>query len=171
MIKLLVLDVDGVLTRGDIVFDSHGNELKAFNVKDGLGIGLAKKANVKIAIITGRESAPVTRRAKELKVDHLHQGIHNKIETLDLLIEQLNIDYKEVAYMGDDLNDLAVIKKVGFSGTPYNGVNQVKEAVHFISNFNGGEGAVREFIEEILVKKNEVSDILSLFETRTHNIQ
>ena len=162
--------MDGVLTKGDITLDSKGNELKTFNVKDGMGIGLAKKADIEIAIITGRKSEAVAIRAKELKINFVFQAAHDKNKILHDLRHQLGIGLHEVAFMGDDLNDLSILNKVGFSGAPQNAVGLVKEAVDFVSNYNGGDGAVREFIEHILINKNDITDIIKLFDSN-HFVQ
>lgn len=156
-IKLIVLDVDGTLTDGNIYIDNNGIETKAFNVKDGFAIVNARKMGINFAIITGRTSLVVEKRARELGIKDLYQGIHNKIEKLDELLIKYNIDYSQCAYMGDDINDISAMEKVAFVGVPADGVEVVKSYAHFISNKNGGKGAVREFIDYIL--KNQGLDI------------
>lgn len=149
-IKLIALDVDGVLTDGKLLIGSNGVEYKSFHVKDGMGIGLARFLGVKIALITGRKSESINIRSKELNVDFLYEETTNKEEALLEIVDSLNISLNEVFYMGDDVNDLGVIKLVGFSAAPNDAVEIVKKSVDFISRFNGGEGAVREAIEYIL---------------------
>ena len=121
-IKLIVLDVDGVLTDGKLLIGSNGVEFKTFHVKDGMGIGLARFYGIKIALITGRKSEAVRIRSKELNVDFLYEGISNKVPVLDEIISTLNIQLENVFYMGDDINDLSVIKLVGFSAAPKDAV-------------------------------------------------
>ncbi|RST72609.1 HAD-IIIA family hydrolase [Siminovitchia acidinfaciens] len=149
-IKLIVLDVDGVLTDGKLLIGSDGVEYKSFHVKDGMGISLARFHGIKIAMITGRKSESVHIRAKELRVDFLYEGITNKEEVLDEIVTTLNISLQNVFYMGDDINDLPVIKLVGFSAAPKDAADIVKRSVSFVSHFNGGNGAVREAIEIVL---------------------
>jgi 3-deoxy-D-manno-octulosonate 8-phosphate phosphatase (KDO 8-P phosphatase) len=149
-IKMLVSDVDGVLTDGKIILGSERQEFKAFNVQDGKGIKLAQEVGMEIAIITGRESAAVTRRAEELAIDEVHQGIKDKVATFNRLFKKYNLSCEEVAYIGDDLNDLLLLKKVGLSLTVSNGVSEVKEVVDYVTDKAGGEGAIREVIELIL---------------------
>ena len=149
-IKLIVLDVDGVLTDGKLLIGSDGNEYKSFNVKDGMGISLARYAGIKFAIITGRKSKAVDIRAKELNIDYVYQGVSNKNEILDNLISLLGIKLEEVCYIGDDINDIPVIQKVGLSFAPSDALDLVKENVTYVTTSKGGEGAVREMIDIIL---------------------
>ncbi|RKJ25100.1 HAD family hydrolase, partial [Butyricicoccus sp. 1XD8-22] len=114
-IKLIILDVDGVLTDGNITIGSNGTEFKSFNVKDGMGISLAKFYGIKFAIITGRRSEVVKIRAEELNIDYLFEGIHNKFEVFLELLNSTGLSSEDVAFIGDDINDLAILRKVGFS--------------------------------------------------------
>ncbi|TDL78972.1 KdsC family phosphatase [Peribacillus frigoritolerans] len=149
-IKLIVLDVDGVLTDGRLFIGSDGEEYKAFHTQDGMGISLAHYAGIKTAIITGRKSEAVTKRAKELSISYVYQGIHEKMEVLEEIVKELNIDLSEVCYVGDDINDLPILQNVGFPAAPNNAVKIVKENVQYTAKLNGGEGAVREIIDSIL---------------------
>lgn len=149
-IKILVMDVDGTLTDGKIYIGSDGEMLKAFNVKDGLGISKLRTNNIIPAIITGRESEILKRRSEELKIEELYQGEENKIGKLKELVERYKCSLSEVAYIGDDENDLQCMKVCGLSGCPADAVESVKEAVDVVCNKDGGQGAVREFIEYIL---------------------
>jgi len=151
MIKLIVLDVDGTLTNGQIIYDANGIESKAFDVKDGMGIATwTKRLNLDAAIITGRSSTLVENRSKELGIQHLHQGIHNKDEVIQSILEKLNITWQNVACIGDDLNDYKMLKKAYLSFCPNDAVDDIKEIVNVVCNKNGGSGAVREMIEYIL---------------------
>lgn len=163
MIKLIVLDVDGTLTDGKLYVSNLGDEIKAFNVKDGLGITQAIAQGKEIAIITGKTSQIVTKRCQELGVKEIHQGIKNKITTLDTILEKYGISYNNVAYMGDDLIDLAVMKKCKLTGAPKDSVNEILSIADFISSKNGGDGAVREFIEYILKKENLWDNVVNHF--------
>ncbi|MGL5377532.1 MAG: KdsC family phosphatase, partial [Cetobacterium sp.] len=154
MIKLIVLDVDGTLTDGKLYISNLGDEMKAFNVKDGLGITQAISLGKEIAIITGKTSQIVSKRCNELGIKEIHQGIKNKIGVLDSILEKYKISYENIAYMGDDLIDLAVMKKCKIAGAPKDSVEEILHISDFISSKNGGEGAVREFIEYILKKEN-----------------
>lgn len=163
-IKLIILDVDGTLTDGKIYIDNNGIEGKAFNVKDGFAIAQAIKFGIKFAIITGRSSKLVEKRAQELKIEDIYQGVNNKLEKLDQLCKKYNLNYGEIAYMGDDINDLPVLKRAGLKAVPNDAVREVKEIADFISCFSGGKGAVRELIEYILRKKNIWKDVVSSYD-------
>ncbi|GAB6099441.1 hypothetical protein JCM16358_13200 [Halanaerocella petrolearia] len=149
-IKLFITDVDGVLTDGRIILGNDGEEFKFFHVQDGMGIKLAQDAGIKTAIITGRESKLVERRADELKINEVHQNIDDKLGVFSDLLNRYGISEDEVAYIGDDVNDLPILDKVGLALTVDNGVSQVKKAADYITEHAGGRGAVREAIELIL---------------------
>lgn len=149
-IQWIVIDVDGVLSDGSLVYTSTGEELKSFSVKDGLGLTAARKSGIKLGIITARISPMVERRAKELHFDALLMGHANKTEALRALCAEYQIDLKTIAYMGDDLNDLGALQLVGLPMAPNNAVPEVKQLAKFISTVNGGQGAVREAVEYIL---------------------
>lgn len=152
-IRCLVLDVDGVLTKGEITYTSSGEELKTFHAKDGMGLAIAHAMGLQTAIITGRTSSIVERRAKELKISHVQMGSHNKSAGLQVVLDTLQVAPQEVAYMGDDLNDLGVMSRVGLAMTPQDGVPEIKDIAHYICQANGGEGAVREAVEYILKRE------------------
>lgn len=152
-IRCLVLDVDGVLTKGEITYTSSGEELKTFHAKDGMGLAIAHAMGLQTAIITGRTSPIVERRAKELKISHVQMGSHNKSAGLQVVLDTLQVAPQEVAYMGDDLNDLGVMSRIGLAMTPQDGVAEIKDIAHYICQANGGEGAVREAVEYILKRE------------------
>jgi 3-deoxy-D-manno-octulosonate 8-phosphate phosphatase (KDO 8-P phosphatase) len=158
-VRLLALDVDGVLTDGRIYYSNTGDELKAFNIKDGLGIKLLQKAGVQVAIITGRQSEIVARRARELGIDDVVQGREDKREALLELCQRHGLGLEDCAYMGDDLPDLAAIVCAGLGMTVADGSPAVCEAADWVSGHNGGSGAVREACEFILSARG---DLLSL---------
>jgi len=150
MIELIVLDVDGTLTNGQITYTKNGDEIKSFDVKDGLAIATWNKSlGKKSAIITGRKSTIVEQRAKELGITHLYQKIHNKDEVLEDILKQENLTWKQVAVIGDDLNDLKMLKKASISFCPNDAVEFVKKKVNIVCQANGGNGAVRQMVEYI----------------------
>lgn len=151
-IKMLIMDVDGTLTDGKIYISTQGEIMKAFNVKDGLGIKKLAIHNIKPVIITGRESEIVTIRAKELGIQEVHQGIYDKVKTVKQLCEKYQYDFDEVAYIGDDENDLACMNLCGYKGAPSDAAAIVKDHSDFICSTSGGNGAVREFIESLIHK-------------------
>lgn len=153
-IKKIVLDVDGTLTDGKLHIGNHGEELKSFSVRDGLAIVGAIQNGIEVFIITGKESQIVRRRAEELGITEIHQGIANKVQKIKEICEKYEISSKEIAYMGDDLNDYGAMKLSGFSGAPADASTDIIGIVDFISKKNGGEGAVREFIETIMREQN-----------------
>jgi len=163
MIKLLVLDVDGCLTDGKIIYTSNSSEVKEFNVKDGLAIASWIKMGNHVAIITGRNSFIVKRRADELGIQHLYQGIKDKDRVLKNIISTLNLELYEVAAIGDDLNDYRMLSIVGRSFTPNNGVSDIQKIVDTILSKNGGEGAVREMIDIIIEENDQKEEFLSLW--------
>jgi 3-deoxy-D-manno-octulosonate 8-phosphate phosphatase (KDO 8-P phosphatase) len=158
-IKLLVLDVDGVLTNGSIFFGNEGEALKEFNIHDGLGIKLLQRNGIDVAIITGRTSELVARRARDLGIKHLIQGREDKRIALDEMRKPLNIELHEIAYMGDDLPDLGAIRVAGLGMTPADGQNIIAQHAHWQSSKNGGAGAVREACELILRAQGKLTQI------------
>lgn len=148
LVKLLVTDVDGTLTDGKVYMGADGELCKAFHFKDGLGIkDILPKFGIVCAVITGRDSVIVANRCRELDIRYLFQGVADKVRCLQSLINELGLQWQEVAYIGDDLNDLAVMSLCGVRGCPADAVKEVKGVCDFVSSYNGGSGAVREFIE------------------------
>ena len=163
MIKLLVLDVDGCLSDGKLVYSSDGVESKNFNVKDGLGISTWVKLGNQVAIITGRNSTIVERRAKELGVQHLHQGIRDKDRVLREIVDSIGVSFEEVAAVGDDLNDYNMLSLVGKSFTPKDGVKEIKALVGTTLSFNGGDGAVREMIDTLVDENGQREEFMAVW--------
>lgn len=153
-IKILFMDVDGTLTDGKIYLSKDGELIKAFSIKDGMIITQLPKYNIIPVIITGRESEILLRRCKELGIKEVYQGVPNKIVKLEEILNKFSFSRGETAYIGDDINDLECMQACSLVGTPANAVNEVKSIADFISNHNGGEGAVREFIEYIIKINN-----------------
>lgn len=172
-VKLLVLDVDGVLTSNQLVFNATGEKVKIFNTHDGLGIAAAHKAGLKTAIISGRTSKMVTKRADDLKIGDVIQGSVNKLQSLMMLLDKHQLTLAEVAYVGDDLNDLPVLNVAGFACAVANAVAEVKLTAHYISDKAGGCGAVREIIEYILNSQNRWKQVVDAYRTegQTENLQ
>ena len=149
-IRLLVLDVDGVLTDGGLFYGASGEETKRFHVHDGLALVAARKAGLQIAVLSSRASAAVTRRMTELGVSEVHQGVGDKGSALTALRERLGLKAAEVAVMGDDLPDLAAMAHAGLALAPANAVAEVKRAADWVARRRGGDGAVREAVEMLL---------------------
>ena len=149
-IKLLLLDVDGVLTDGRITYDNQGNELKSFDVKDGHGLKLLQRAGIAIGIITGRQSDLVARRADELGIEILYQGALRKLDPYLEIVKELGLTDEQVAYVGDDLIDLPVLRRVGFSATVSDAHPEVLPLVDYVTRCSGGRGAVREICDLLL---------------------
>lgn len=160
-IRLLVLDVDGVLSDGRLIFDNNGLETKAFNVKDGLGIKLLASQGIATAIITGRSSHIVANRAASLGIEHVIQGREDKGRALQGLCDALGIDMTQCAYMGDDWPDLSALMQVGFSAAPKNAHPEVIKRVDFVSDLGGGMGAARQLCDALLMAQNLYDDALA----------
>ena len=163
-IELIVLDVDGTMTNSHITYSENGDEIKSFNVKDGLAIVSWRKLGKKVAIITGRSSKIVERRAKELHIDHFYQGIHNKREVLEALLKKLDLTMDNVAAIGDDLNDLQMLKAAKISFVPRDASAYVDTIASVILTKKGGDGAVREMIEKLIIKEGLEEKYLALWE-------
>lgn len=162
-IKLLALDVDGVLTDGSINIGANGELFKAFNAKDGLGISCALRNGIHIAIITGRKSAIIHNRADELGIKFLCEGVKDKYSELVRLGNELNLSRDQIAYMGDDLNDLAAFRAAEIKFAPLDAVEEVKDEADYVATKNGGQGAVREVIEKILSSQGLWQGIVSSY--------
>ena len=148
-IKLAAFDVDGVMTDGSMIYDENGIQYKTFNAKDGQGIAMLAKMGIKTAIITAKESKAVQHRFEDLGMTKLYMGQKNKLEAMKELVKEYGLDYSEVAYMGDDLPDISVLREVGLACCPNDAVSEVKEICHFVSAKRGGRGAVRELTDLI----------------------
>ena len=159
-IRLLALDVDGVLTDGKIYFDSAGNELKAFYTRDGLGMKALQRCGIQLAIITGRESPMVTQRATELDVEFVYQGKADKLEAYMDLLDKSGMAEHEICYAGDDWIDLPVLQRCGLAVTVPDADREVKDRVHWVTSSSGGEGAVREICELILTAQGHGQRLL-----------
>ena len=148
--KLILTDIDGVWTDGGMYYDQTGNEWKKFHTYDSAGVLFAHQNEIPVGIITGEDTEIVARRAAKLKVDYLFQGVRNKLEVAENLCKELNITLEDVAYIGDDLGDIELLKNVGISATPNSAPDYIKKYSQMVMTKNGGEGVFREFVEKIL---------------------
>jgi len=161
-IKLILLDVDGVLTDGRVGILPDGTEIKYFSIYDGLAIRLAQEVGLEVAFISGRNSKEVSVRARELGVKTVIHGSKDKLSDLKQLAAERNLELDEVAYVGDDLPDIPVLQHVGFSAAPQNASEPVKYYVHYVTRAKGGDGAVREVIDLLLKTSGKWDDIIDL---------
>jgi 3-deoxy-D-manno-octulosonate 8-phosphate phosphatase (KDO 8-P phosphatase) len=159
-IKAIFFDIDGVLSDGKIIYDETGKEIKNFSVKDGYIIRHLKKAGIIVGAISGRDSGVTQKRCAELKLDFCHQGILNKADTFEKLVKHYNLKLKEVAFIGDDINDLCVFELAGFSVCPADTFNYIKERVDLTTKVKGGEGVLREVADLVLAARGEFTGIL-----------
>ncbi|PKD43276.1 KdsC family phosphatase [Rhodohalobacter barkolensis] len=149
-ISLLLTDVDGVLTDGKLYYSHEGEAMKAFNIKDGMGVKLLQKSGITVGIVTGRKSDMVTIRASELGIEIVHQGIKDKEKTVTEIIHLLDISPAQTAYIGDDVNDLPAFSIAGLSACPADAAAKIRDIADYVCESKGGSGALREFAELIL---------------------
>jgi 3-deoxy-D-manno-octulosonate 8-phosphate phosphatase (KDO 8-P phosphatase) len=163
-IRLLVLDVDGVMTDGRIIMDHEGRETKNFNVKDGHGMKVLMRYGVDVILVTGRKSTVVEHRARDLGIGEIHQGVHNKLEIAEAILRNRSMNYDHMAFVGDDIVDIPVLKRAGFSVAVADAVEDVKKCVDYVTVNKGGRGAVREVCELILKAKGEWAGVAKRYE-------
>ena len=163
-ISLLVLDVDGVMTDGKIIIDDMGREIKNFDVKDGHGIKILMRYGIDVVLLTGRRSVVVEHRAKDLGIREVHQGILNKLEIFEEIIRKRSLRYENVAFIGDDIVDIPLLKRVGFSVAVADASEDVKKYVDYITKKRGGNGAVREVCELLLWTQGKWVDVAKKYE-------
>ena len=162
-IKLLILDVDGVMTDGRIIFDSNGVESKFFNVKDGHGIKMLQRSGIEVGIISGRESAVVTNRAAELGIELVYQKSLDKLTPFRTILTDRGLSADQVAFIGDDLIDIPVLKLVGFAATPADACPEVIPYVHYVVSKGGGWGAVREVCDMIIKAQDKWEEVTARY--------
>ncbi len=162
-IKLLLLDVDGVLTDGRIIYDSAGRDLKLFDVHDGLGVYLLKKAGIPTILVTAKGSKTIKPRAKDMKVDAVFANISPKSAVLEGILKKYKVGLEEICFIGDDLVDLCMIKRVGLAVAVNNACEEIKKAAAYITVKRGGRGAVREVVEIILKSQGKWEDAVSAY--------
>jgi len=163
-IRLLLLDVDGVMTDGRIIYDGNGLETKFFNVKDGHGIKMLQRYGIEIGIITGRTSVVVDLRARELGIELVYQGALKKLESYDDVKRKTGVTDNQIAYMGDDIVDIPVMRRVGFSAAPPDSLPEVLAVADYVSSCGGGRGAVREICDLILKGRGVWNEIVKRYE-------
>jgi len=162
-IKCLVLDLDGVLTNGQIHLDNEARELRSFNIQDGFGIKLLQAIGFNVAIITGSSDAIVNKRMEQLGIEHFYTKCIHKLEPFNDLKSKLQLEDYQFAYMGDDYQDIVLLEKVGLSFAPHNAIDAVKERVDIITNQSGGHGAVREVCEFFFKLHNKTDELINYF--------
>ena len=163
-VKLLLLDVDGVLTDGTITYVTGGGEAKSFNTQDGLGIKLLQDSGVAGGIITARSSEAVERRARDLQFAHVFQGKQDKLTVYESILKETGLRPPQTAYMGDDLMDLPILNRVGFAAAPANAVAEIRQRVHYTAERGGGHGAVREICDLILEAQGNLERMRARFD-------
>jgi 3-deoxy-D-manno-octulosonate 8-phosphate phosphatase (KDO 8-P phosphatase) len=163
-IKLLLLDVDGVLTDGRIIYESGGHDMKFFDVHDGLGVYVLRKSGIKTILITAKGSAAIRPRARDMQVEEVFQDVSPKTAVLDRILKKYKVDISEICFAGDDLVDLCLMRRVGFPIAVFNACPEIKQAASYITIREGGRGAVREIAELILKSQGKWKDVLKLYD-------
>ena len=161
--KLVITDIDGVWTDGGMYYDNSGEEWKKFNTSDSVGVLFLKYLKIPLAIVTGEDTNIVKRRSEKLKIEHLYLGVKNKVNVAKKLCSMLNISLSEVAFIGDDINDIELLKLVGFSATPKNAPEYIKKIVDVTIEVKGGDGAFRAFVEHIVKENNKMNFVLDTY--------
>ncbi len=154
-IKLVITDVDGVLTDGGMYYTKQGDIMKRFHARDGMGVTLLRNIGIPTIIITGEQTEMVKIWSKRMKIKQLLDGVKNKESKLNMICKNNNVNLNQIAYIGDDVNDFDILKKIGLSATPNDGINSIKNICDYICSTNGGYGAFREFADLIVEVKNE----------------
>jgi len=162
-IRLILFDVDGVLTDGKILLHADGTESKQFDIKDGTAIVWAQRCGLTVGLLSARSSAATTQRAAQLGIGLVHQGVASKLETFDRIIREQGIDAEQVAYMGDDVLDLPVLSRAGLASAPSDAADDVRARVHWVSRARGGDGAARDLVERILRAQNKWDELLASY--------
>ena len=163
-VRVLILDVDGVLTDGEVIFDDAGRETKHFNVRDGHGLRMLMRYEVEVVLLTGRTSQVVNHRALDLGINEVYQGVCNKLDVFEEILRKKNIVAAETAFVGDDVVDVPVLRRAGFSATVADASADLKNVVDYITDHNGGRGAVREICEIILKAKGKWPEVAARYE-------
>ncbi|MBN1663516.1 MAG: HAD-IIIA family hydrolase [Deltaproteobacteria bacterium] len=163
-LKLLILDVDGVLTDGKVIMDDAGRESKHFDVRDGHGLKMLMRTGVDVVFLTGRKSAVVEHRARDLGIGEVHQGVWNKLERYEEIVKKRNLSAREVAYIGDDVVDVPSMRRVGFSVAVADAVEEVKKIADYTTREKGGSGAVREVCDMIMKLQGKWEEVASKYE-------
>jgi len=162
-IKLFITDIDGVWTDGSMYYAESGDEFKKFNTADSAGVLLLKLLGIQTAIITGEKTNTVIRRARKLKIDKVFTGIKNKVEVANQLLNEYQLQWDEIAYIGDDLNDIKLLRKAGLSACPASAEDYIKKEVDWVLNKKGGEGVFREFVQRYLQQENKLETAINIY--------
>ena len=170
-VRLVLFDVDGVLTDGKVLLHADGSESKVFDIKDGTGIVWAQRLGLTVGLLSARTSAATAQRAAQLGITLVHQGVASKLETYDQIADSLMLDDDEIAYMGDDILDLPVLSRVGLATAPADAVNDVRMRVHWVAQARGGAGAARELIELILRSQGLWDSVIATYLAETQDQQ
>lgn len=160
-IKLILTDIDGVWTDGGMIYSERGDELKKFHISDGGGVALLKAIGLPLGFVTGENSIAVKNRAEKLKIEYLFLGCTNKYNKIKELCEEINISFSEIAYIGDDINCIPLLKEVGFSACPSNSPEYIKKMVHKVLSKTSGDAVFREFVEYILTARGQMDEALN----------
>jgi 3-deoxy-D-manno-octulosonate 8-phosphate phosphatase (KDO 8-P phosphatase) len=164
-VRLILFDVDGVLTDGTLLLHADGSESKVFDIKDGTGIVWAQRLGLTVGLLSARSSAATAQRANQLGITLVHQGVANKLEAYEQIADSLMLDDDEIAYMGDDILDLPVLTRVGLATAPADATDDVRSRVHWVAKANGGAGAARELIELVLRAQGLWASVLATYLT------
>lgn len=170
-IKLFITDIDGVWTDGGMYYDNYSNEFKKFNTSDSVGILFLKLLNIKSAIISGENTNIVKRRAIKLNIEDYKLGVVNKVIAAEKIIAKYNINWNQVAFIGDDINDIALFSKVGLSACPSSSSLYIKNQVDWVLEKKGGDGVFREFVEKYLSEQDILSKVISLYLENQNNFK
>lgn len=162
-VKLIALDNDGVLTDGRVYYDANNNEMKSFDIRDGFGIIMARRAGLKFIVITGKKSPIIDRRAEALGIEEVYQAFTDKAQVLHKVLIERGLDFEEAAFMGDDLFDLPVMRMTGLGAAPADAHPDVLEGADWVSKYDGGRGAVREFVEFVVKARGNWSEMMNIF--------
>jgi 3-deoxy-D-manno-octulosonate 8-phosphate phosphatase (KDO 8-P phosphatase) len=163
-IKMIILDVDGVMTDGYVIIDDNGHETKNFNVRDGHGLKMIQRYGIKVVLLTGRQSEVVKHRARDLGIKEIHQKVFNKKEVFAKILKKNKLKADQIAFIGDDIVDIPVLKAAGFSAAVADAVDVVKKSVDYITKNNGGHGAVREICDMLLQAQGKWKEISARYE-------
>lgn len=161
--KLVLSDIDGVWTDGGMYYDEKGNESKKFNTSDSAGVLFCKILKIPMGIITGEKNSIIIKRARKLNIDILHMGVNNKLKVVEELSLRYGIPMSEIAYVGDDINDILTLKSVGISACPADAPDYVKKCVNIVLQKKGGEGVFREFVEHFLIESRQLETVLEIY--------
>lgn len=164
-IRLVISDIDGVWTDGKIIYSGDNNEIKEFNVRDGLGAKLLQRAGIALALLTSRQSPALARRARELGIEEVHQGSSNKLDSCERILRKLDLRFEQVLYLGDDLPDLAPMLRAGLSAAPADAASEVRAAAAWKLERRGGTGAFREAVECLLRERGDWESLVKDFES------